>query len=384
MDKFTTRSTSPYSQKVIEPIIIEEGTVTRRVFVAQTNDKKLKSGETVSGTIVHQRKTKSDTWEEVESINLAGLKGGEGVKIKLRSAQLKRLYDGLTKLYALSTEGVSYGEQQYIVGKEDEILEVPQKRKGYIVRLLKKDLGEEIWNDLIDNNPDLATRLSLARIQTNREKILNEFNESLKSDDKDETYWQDFFSSNEWIFGYGLSYQFLSITMDQPSYGGSSYTGKGNQKGDYLTNTESAKSKFTVLVEIKRPDSLLLAIKLRTREHIRYRNGAWLLGSELLGGVSQLQVNCKTWQRSSEELQNRKLLEQGIYTVQPKGILVIGNTKQFEDNIEKLTSFELFRQGLSNIEVLTFDELYERAKFIVGNLVNKEKTNDSDDDFLSF
>jgi len=34
-------------------------------------------------------------------------------------------------------------------------------------------------------------------------------------------------------------------------------------------------------------------------------------------------------------------------------------------NKDKLRSFELLRKNTSNPEIITFDELYERAKFIV-------------------
>lgn len=379
MTKYTARSTSMFSQDVNEPIIIDEKDTTRRVFYATINDSKKKTGETVSGTIVHQRKNRKDDWEDVKTVNLTNLKGGEGIKINLKSSQLKKLYDGLTELYKLSEEGVSYGEHQYVVAKSDEIITVPEKRKKYLEKLLDEDYGEEIWNELVDNEPDLATKFSLARIQSNREKVLQEFQESLKIK-KDEDYWQSFFENNPWIFGYGLNYRFLTLTSEQPNYGGENYTGKGKQKGDLLTNTESIEAKFTVLVELKKADTNLLAIRPKARDNVKYRNGAWLLSSELLGGLSQIQVNCKSWQKSAEELNNRKLIEKGIFTIQPKGILVIGNTKEFEEDIEKITTFELFRQGLSNIEILTYDELYERARYIVYSEENNPSVEDPDED----
>lgn len=385
MDKFTTISTSYFSQDVNEPIILEQKGTTRRIFVAETNDKKLSSGETVSGTIIHQRKGLNDAWEEVDSINLNTLKAGEGVKLKLRSAQTKRLYDGLTKLYKLSQKGVRRGETEYIVGTSDEIINVPRKRKEYIERLLSENYGEEIWEELIDKNPDLATKLSHSRIYKNRLRALNEFESNINDGEKDESYWQNFFSQNDWIFGYGLNYQFLTIESDQPNYGGENYSGKGKQKGDYLTKTNAENIKFTVLVEIKKPSSKLLAVTSITKENIRYRNGAWLLGNEVLGGVAQVQANCKSWQKEAEDIKNRNLINDSVYTVMPKGILLIGNTQEFGDNIEQLTSFELFRKGLNNLEVLTFDELLERAKFIIGN--NNEPTNinvDEDDFDLPF
>ena len=36
----------------------------------------------------------------------------------------------------------------------------------------------------------------------------------------------------------------------------------------------------------------------------------------------------------------------------------------------KLNCFEIFRRNLHNPEVITFDELYERAMFIVNNKLN--------------
>lgn len=380
MEKFTTKSTSYNSQIVNEPIIIEEKGITRRVFIAEINDKKSESGETVSGTIIHQRKGRNDDWEDVESIKLNTLKAGEGVKLNLRSAQTRNLYDGLTKLYALSRKGVKRGETEYVVGKSNEVINVPRKRKEYIEKLLSENYGEEIWEELIDKNPDLATKLSHSRIYNNRLYSLKEFEESIKDDSKDESYWQSFFTKNDWIFGYGLNYQFLSIESDQPNYGGEKYTGKGKQKGDYLTTTNTENIKFTVLVEIKKPSSNLLAKMPRKGENIKFRNGAWLLGSEVLGGVAQVQTNCKSWQKRAEEFENRELSNNGIYTVMPKGILLIGNTSEFNDNIEQLTTFELFRKGLNNVEILTYDELLERARFILGHNVTKLENKEVDDE----
>jgi len=64
------------------------------------------------------------------------------------------------------------------------------------------------------------------------------------------------------------------------------------------------------------------------------------------------------------------LLERSAcYTIQPKGILVIGHTDQLDDNAMRMT-FELARRNLQNPEVITFDELLARAKNL---LLNEEK-----------
>lgn len=365
MEKITTHRSSSHTADVEEPIIIEKKDGTRRVFLAYLNDTKIHLGETVSGTIVHQRKKKNDEWENIEAINLATLKGGEGVKIKFNSKQLRRFYLSLEKLYKLSMKGLAPGETEYAVAKLDEIIKVPKNRKKFISELLSRDYGQEIWNDLIKSDPDLATRLSLARLQTERQSALKEFLEGIRTN-KPEDYWQTFFEKNQWIFGYGLRYHFMTQLESQPSYGGTDFTGSGNQKGDFLLNTE-ANVKFTVLVELKKPNSCLLSVT-QSGKLKKYRNGAWLLGSELLGGISQVQINCKTWLTNSSAPQNiDRLSMEEIHTVSPKGILVIGNTMELNGEREKIETFESLRRSLNNPEIITFDELYERARFIVGH-----------------
>jgi hypothetical protein len=253
----------------------------------------------------------------------------------------------------------------------NEWIAVPKNRKSHIESLLEENYGEDIWNELVKSNPNLATKLANIKILNDRKFVLEEFKASIENSTKNENYWQVFFTKNDWIFGYGLQYKFLVTETDQPNYGGADYKGKRAQKGDFLTYTHSSNAKFTLLVEIKKPHTLLLASKYNTTDAIKYRNGAWLLGSEVLGGVQQLQINIKTWQVTSDYPQNSNLRDEHIYTVQPKGILVIGNTKQLKQP-EQLVSFELFRRNLMNLEIITFDELYERASFIADTSTIKD------------
>jgi Shedu protein SduA, N-terminal len=164
MEKFTTESTSKFSAHVKEPIVIYQKTNTRRIFKADINDAKIDTKETLSGTIVHQRKKNNDEWEDIDFINLATLKGGEEVRLPFKSGPLREFYNGLQQLYKLSEEGVMYGEHEYVVGQTDQIIEVPRERKEFIQQLLDKNFGEEIWSELVESNPYLATRLSMARI----------------------------------------------------------------------------------------------------------------------------------------------------------------------------------------------------------------------------
>ena len=108
-----------------------------------------------------------------------------------------------------------------------------------------------------------------------------------------------------------------------------------------------------------------------------------LLSRHLVGGVSQIQINCRTWSIESQDKKNITSLErQNTFTVQPKGILVIGNTSELTDNEDKVNTFEEYRRNIHNPEIITFDELYERAKFIVqsknSDPIETEKINNDD------
>jgi hypothetical protein len=361
-EKYEIQRTSLQSAAVSDRVLAET-TTTRLVLRPDIVENPKSPDAKVKVSLIHQRKSPNGTWEDTPTIPLSSLKAGEQIKLTLHSEPTLELFRQLDNLYAIATKGkIGFGKTSLVVGREEEIIQADVSRAIVIKLLLAKGYSDDIWKALVLVNPDLATQLSYARIHVERKRVLETFRLSLGKT-QEESWWQDFFERNTWIFGYGLKYQILKSVQLQPRYGGTNVAGKGTEKGDFLERTE-AEIKFTVLVEIKRPDSLLLGNK-------SYRNGAWQLGQDLTGGVSQLQANCRRWEiEGAQAEQNREALQQKkIYTVHPKGILVIGGTTQLND-IDKRNTFELFRQSITNPEILTFDELYERAKFIVEHTDN--------------
>jgi hypothetical protein len=309
-------------------------------------------------TLVHQRKNSSGSWSTEPYEPLSKLKGGEAKRFILTFEETRGLFEELNNLYAIVDQSrLIAGVDDLVVAHTNEVIITDHNRAKVIRTLLTRGYSEDIWKALVQNDPDLATTLSYAQIHRERLAALGQFKQNLTAP-CEEQWWQEFFEQNTWIFGYGLNYQFLRPLQSQPHYGGTSLSGKGAQKGDFLQTTQ-AEMKFTVLVEIKTPDGDLLGRK-------QYRNGAWELGDDLTGGVSQIQANCSKWEKEGSQTEDNRevLLQNKIFTVQPKGIFVIGHTKQL-DKISKRNTFELFRRNLVNPEIITFDELYERARFIV-------------------
>jgi len=363
--QYNVTKTSRQSAEV-DDVVLTATTTTRLIMRPTLVDNPNNTDAKVKISLIHQRKSSKGQWEDDSGEPLSTLKADQQIKLALDSATTLELRRQLENIYALhGSTRFSFQGSELVVGSEDEIIETDAGRAKVIKALLAHDHSEEIWNELVNSNPDLVTRLSYSRIHSERKQTLENFKKAL-NENRDESWWQNFFETNLWIFGYGLRYCFLNTVQSQPNYGGTTVSGRGGEKGDFLAQTE-AEAKFTVLVEIKKPSSALF------QGSTKHRNGAWLLGNELVGGISQLQANCRRWELEGSKIEANceALLKKGVHTVSPKAILVIGVTSQFLADRDKRNSFELFRRNLHNPEIITFDELYERAKFIVGK--NEEK-----------
>lgn len=204
------------------------------------------------------------------------------------------------------------------------------------------------------------------------ESLLNEtgYFENLKriKNCTDEGLWQKYFEKNPWVFGYGLGYIFLSGLDDkklEQVVQGYSISTHG-KRVDALMKTKGIISNLC-FIEIKTHSTSLLHSK-------PYRSGCWSPSSELVGAVAQIQGTVASAINNLSEEINIKddkgnPTGEEVFNYQPKSYLVIGSMGEFFTehgvNKDKLRSFELYRKNTINPEIITFDELYERAKFIV-------------------
>lgn len=354
-DQIYTAQSSRVTSDIVTPFVLEESNTTRKVAYAKLVNNPNDKDAYVHCTIVHERKSMKGTWVSVESINLATLKSGEGVRLDLSCAATKVLKKALDTSYAVGKDGLPKGHQSLVVGSEDEVVIVSGREKEYIKKLIAGNYGEEIWEQLVESNPDLATKLSYAQIQASRKTELEKFEYAL-SQDYDESFWQKLLSEDDWIFGYGLSYYCLTMLNQQVLVGGKDIMNRNGQVVDFLAASEGH-ARYVVLVEIKKPSTPLLGSKCR--------NHAFPISSDLADAVAQVQGYIDAWGTNSTSGRYDYERDNNLTTAKPKGILVIGNTSEL-DTTDKKRSFELFRKGLNQVDIITYDELLERANHIVG------------------
>ena len=192
----------------------------------------------------------------------------------------------------------------------------------------------------------------------------------------EEKVWQFFFEKNEWIFGYGLDYRFQTILQREAHVSDAELDGSNTVIADYLLGDK----KFTTFVEVKKPSTPLFGTA-------KERSNSWRLSNDVVYSVSQILE-----QKASGliKLDKQQYDSSGNHIFQKaydsKVILIMGHWKQLEESSNKLESeikkktFELFRNDSRNIEILTYDELYDRARFIVEGENKVIESDDTTDD----
>jgi hypothetical protein len=187
-----------------------------------------------------------------------------------------------------------------------------------------------------------------------------------KPNTKDETAWQHFFADNQWIFGYGLDYRFQGILQKEFHASDTNADGKDGVIADFLMGDR----KFTTFVELKLPTTSLFGM---TQNRAR----SWKLSKELMEAYSQILEQKASGLIKIET--TKDLYDDGFNEItqnayDSKTVLIVGNWNQVEQQdipagLQKMKrkTFELFRRDSRNVEIITYDELFDRASFIVGN-----------------
>jgi len=171
---------------------------------------------------------------------------------------------------------------------------------------------------------------------------------SMLATGEDESRWQDFFTVNPFILSFAFGYP-LILVQDQASVGGRRISGTGNKIADFLM--KNATTNNVALFEIKKPTTPLLG-------GTEYRGGVYAPSSELTGSLAQVLDQRYKFTTSFTTLRQWSR-EDEIESFAVQACLVVGTTP---DDVVRQSSFELFRNSLRDVVVVTFDELYRRVE----------------------
>lgn len=270
-----------------------------------------------------------------------------------RNWMLKNNDSEIYELLLCLTESSENGVQKCL----DAIIRIKTSDDNTKVKLVSQlissldDLSIDDLDDITDDEAgliQLSDNLNLARIRSFIAILKNDLNAG-----RDEEYWQKTFNKNRWILSQIFSNPL--IVFGQKKRTGGSTDDKDGGLVDFVMNNK--KTSNLTLVEIKRSDTELMSKR-------PYRTGleTYIPSSDLSGGVMQL----LDYKQSITEEWKEKYRKTELTAYDCNCVLIIGRIEGLND--DQMRSFELYRNSISSVTILTFDELIERISLILSML----------------
>ncbi len=259
-----------------------------------------------------------------------------------------------------------------VLSNETFLLEFDDQAEADKVKLLselmkKSDLSEEQIENVLKQNREVTLK-HFKRLLTEPEawkEYQAKYGTEMRGTGQ-EAVWHHFLKKHHWLLGLNVDIRFIRDLIPEGNVGVPDTTKVGSPNADFIGIRD-----YTTLIELKTPKTKIFTETKKSTA----RANTWSFTDDFIDGVSQCLGQKFDWDKSHKVknlVKDGEILDQNLVrTVDPKSIFLIGNRSEFPESsrdtdvIAKRDTFERFRRNLRNTEILTFDELYERAYFIV-------------------
>ena len=365
-DTIKIKSTSKNSA-IGSDILLRTTTTTRLLFKPEIVNNPHNKNASVRGTFIFQKKGRNNSWEDYKNLDLTKLKASEWVQIELKSEEMFKLISELDKYYKIFERyGIRSGETEFLITSQNiqRIIEQLLNNKESLNKLIAQG-GSSILSEIIRWLSGLGdAKLILEKLKDVKADDLEKLNTMINinslnnildiwktnKSNKSEDFWQNLFKNNSWVLAQLFSHPMIIINNDKAYLGGKGIENQGGKIVDFIYKNRLTEN--TALIEIKTPATKLLSGQ--------YRNTVFPVSSELSGSVKQMLIYRDELQKSYFNLIAHSAQKFQVFN--PKCIVIIGciEIEKFTETQQK--SFEIFRSELRNIEIMTFDELFNKVE----------------------
>jgi len=207
--------------------------------------------------------------------------------------------------------------------------------------IFKQMLEPTIWSGYMINN---------------LKNILKIWEDNQENDS--EEFWQKLFWDNSIILSQVFSFPVIFIE-EKVYVGGKNLSNKGGYVVDFLLKNNLTKN--TALIEIKTPKTKIIGSK--------YRSSVYSISADITGSIVQIS-NYKD--SLTKEYHNLVANMQGeINAFNPSCMVIAGNAQADLTDQERIKSFELFRNGLKDVQLVTYDELFRKIEILIDLIEGK-------------
>lgn len=167
----------------------------------------------------------------------------------------------------------------------------------------------------------------------------------------DEEFWQITLSENAFVISQVFSFPVV-IMQDKAYLGGKGIANSGGNLLDFLLMNRLTEN--TALVEIKTPKTKILGSQYR---------GIYNISSEISGAVLQISNYRDSLIKNYNSLLSKSA--QSFDAFNPTCLIIAGNLGEEVTDSTQRKSFELFRNGLKDVQVITYDELFAKIEVLI-------------------
>lgn len=207
--------------------------------------------------------------------------------------------------------------------------------------IFKEMLEPTIWSGYMINN---------------LKNILKIWNENQENDD--EEFWQKVFWDNSIILSQVFSFPVIFIE-EKVYVGGKNLSNKGGNLVDFLLKNNLTKN--TALIEIKTPKTKIIGSK--------YRLSVYSISADITGSIVQISNYKDSLTKNYHSLV--ATMQGEINAFNPSCMVIAGNAQAELTDQERIKSFELFRNGLKDVQLVTYDELFRKIEILIDLIEGK-------------
>jgi hypothetical protein len=175
-----------------------------------------------------------------------------------------------------------------------------------------------------------------------------------------EEFWHQLLEQHSLILAQIFSVP-VTILRSKAYVGGKGIENSGGKVIDFLMVSKLTRN--TALIEIKTPKTRLLLGS-------NYRTGDYAFSSEISGSVSQLLSSRNYLVQDYNSLVNNSQEHFDVFS--PHCILIAGNASEELCDSNKKRCFELQRYNSQGVQIVTYDEIFEKIETLINLLQGKE------------
>jgi len=240
--------------------------------------------------------------------------------------------------------------------------------KNIIYKERKKSLIT--FEKLLWFKTDNDGKVIINELDNDGRKFIKEYREeNLKEFSWEEAVWHYFLKNNSWIIWLNLDLKFIEDFIDEGDVWIKDINWKWSPKVDIVGYSD-----YTVLIELKTANKNIFTERKKSKT---WRTNTWSFTDDFIDWISKCLAQKSEHDKERKDIKRenddwKKEILKEIRTIDTDCIFIIWNKeREFplksildEDDIKKDT-FKRFRENSKNIKIITYDELYERAKNIL-------------------